>query len=87
MTDGMFNQTYESANGSSETQARTLCTNMKQAGLTIFTVGFQAPAEVLPILQHCATSQQHFFDAKSGDELRQTFRSIAERLNGLRLAS
>lgn len=87
MTDGMFNQTYESANGSSETQARTLCTNMKQAGLTIFTVGFQAPAEVLPILQHCATSQQHFFDARSGDELRQTFRSIAERLNGLRLAS
>lgn len=87
MTDGMFNTAYESANGNSEAQARQVCTNMKAAGVTVFTVGFQVPREVLPILQHCATSPKHFFDASNGDELRQTFRTIAQKLNGLRLAS
>lgn len=87
MTDGMFNSYYESANGDSVTQARALCTNMKSAGITIFTVGFQVPPEVLPVLQHCATSPKHFFDAANGDELTQTFRTIAERLSGLRIAS
>lgn len=87
MTDGMFNQTYEGANGTSEAQARALCTNMKTAGLTIYTVGFEAPPEVLPVLQFCATSPKHFFDASNGTELIQTFRTIAERLSGLRLAS
>jgi hypothetical protein len=87
MTDGMFNTYYEGANGDSAAQARTLCTNMKAAGITIYTVGFQVPPEVLPVLQHCATSPKHFFDAASGQELSQTFRTIAERLSGLRLAS
>jgi uncharacterized protein YegL len=87
MTDGMFNTSYEGANGNSEQQARTLCTNMKGAGLTVYTVGFQVPPEVLPILQHCATSPLHFFDAQNGAELSETFRTIAKRLSGLRLAS
>jgi hypothetical protein len=29
----------------------------------------------------------HFFDAKNGTELSETFRTIAKRLSGLRLAS
>lgn len=87
MTDGMFNSYYESANGDSVVQARAICTNMKAAGLTIYTVGFQVPAEVLPVLQHCASSPKHFFDAANGEELIHTFRTIAERLSGLRLAS
>lgn len=87
MTDGMYNSFYESANGDSVTQARALCTNMKSAGIMIYTVGFQVPPEVLPVLQHCASSTQHFFDASNGAELKQTFRTIAERLSGLRLAS
>ena len=87
MTDGMFNSYYESGNGNSETQARALCSNMKSAGVTVYTVGFQVPAAVLPILQHCATSSSHFFDAADGTELSATFRTIAQRLSGLRIAS
>jgi Flp pilus assembly protein TadG len=87
MTDGMYNSYYEGANGDSVTQARALCTNMKSAGVTVYTVGFQVPPEVLPVLQHCASSTKHFFDASNGAELKQTFRTIAERLSGLRLAS
>jgi hypothetical protein len=87
MTDGMFNSTYESANGSSVTQARNICDNMKNSGITVFTVGFQAPVDVVPTLQYCATSPKHFYNATDGAELRKTFSEIANRLNGLRLSS
>ncbi|MGA7116924.1 MAG: VWA domain-containing protein [Hyphomicrobium sp.] len=87
MTDGMFNSTYESANGSSVTQARNICDKMKTSGITVFTVGFQVPADVVPTLQYCATSPKHFYNATDGAELRKTFTDIANRLNGLRLSS
>lgn len=87
MTDGMFNSTYESDNGDSIAQARALCDGMKTSGVTVYTVGFQVPAEVLPVLKYCATSPNHFFDARDGQELRGTFQTIAKRLSGLRIAS
>lgn len=87
MTDGMFNNYYESGPGDSVTQARALCANMKAAGVVIYTVGFQVPEEVVPTLRYCATSPKHFFSATDGSQLRETFKTIANRLNGLRLAS
>lgn len=87
MTDGMFNSTYESANGSSVVQARSICDKMKASGITVFTVGFQVPTDVVPTLQYCATSPKHFYNATDGAELRKTFTEIANRLNGLRLSS
>ncbi len=87
MTDGMFNSTYEGANGTSVTQARNICDNMKNSGITVFTVGFQVPTDVVPTLQYCATSPKHFYNATDGAELRKTFNEIANRLNGLRLSS
>ncbi len=87
MTDGEFNKSYESANGNSQVQAQKICDNMKTSGITIYTVGFQAPAGALAILQYCATTPTHFFDAKNGNQLRETFQKIAKELNGLRISS
>jgi Flp pilus assembly protein TadG len=87
MTDGMFNNFYEPANGDSVTQARALCDEMKLNGLTIYTVGFQVPPEVVPTLEYCATTPAHFYSAEDGAALRQTFQQIAKRLTGLRLTS
>jgi hypothetical protein len=87
MTDGMFNNYYEGPNGDAVTQARALCDSMKTEGVVIYTVGFQVPEDVVPTLQHCATSPSHFFSAEDGAQLRETFKTIANRLNGLRLAS
>ncbi len=87
MTDGMFNNYYESANGTSVTQARALCDSMKANGVTVYTVGFQVPVEVVPTLEYCATSPAHYYPADDGAALRQTFKEIAKRLNGLRLSS
>jgi hypothetical protein len=87
MTDGMFNNYYENANGTSVTQARALCDSMKANGITVYTVGFQVPADVVPTLQYCATTPSHYYPAEDGAALRDTFKAIAKRLNGLRLSS
>ena len=87
MTDGMFNNYYESSNGVSVAQSRSLCDQMKAKGITVYTVGFQVPDEVVPTLTYCATSPKHFYPAEDGAALRQTFQDIAKRLNGLRLSS
>lgn len=87
MTDGEFNKSYESGNGNSKDQAERLCDNMKDEGVTIFSVAFDAPSEALPVLQNCASSSQHFFNAKDGATLRAVFQDIGRRLTALRLAS
>lgn len=86
MTDGEFNTAYEPANGDSKTQSRNLCDGMKAAGITVFSVAFQAPANALPVLQYCASSSDHFFDAQSAEGLSLSFQEIAKKMSVLRLA-
>lgn len=98
MTDGEYNTEYcngvttntincESPNGSSATQARQLCTNMKAAGITVYTVGFQLPnsGQSRDTLRQCATDPDHFYTAESGEQLRQAFRDIALKISDLYL--
>lgn len=93
MTDGEYNQQYDegfaatSPNGTSTMQARQLCTNMKAAGITVYTIGFQLPqnGQSVTTLQQCATDPGHFFNADDGDALRQAFRDIALQISTLYL--
>jgi Flp pilus assembly protein TadG len=87
MTDGEFNQRYELGNGSSTSQAQSLCQNIKSKGVMIFSVAFQAPPSAQDVLRNCATSPSQYFDAADGAELRATFQRIAKRLTALRLSS
>lgn len=86
MTDGMFNRSYEDDNGSSAQQARKLCASMKAEGITVFTVAFDAPAEVLPIFAECASTNSYAMTASSGGQLKTSFTKIAAYLNDLRVA-
>jgi Flp pilus assembly protein TadG len=85
MTDGGYNTQYSAID--STTQARELCTNMKSAGITVYTVGFQlnGDATALATLQGCATSSSHFYEASTGDALKLAFRDIALKATPLRL--
>ncbi|MEW5963110.1 MAG: TadE/TadG family type IV pilus assembly protein [Pseudomonadota bacterium] len=76
------------ANGSSTTQARTLCTNMKAAGITVYTVGFEIASGSTPdtTMQQCATSPGHYYSAQSGEQLKQAFRDIALKISSLYLS-
>jgi Flp pilus assembly protein TadG len=86
MTDGMFNQEYEIDNGTSAQQAQELCENIKNEGVLVFTVGFQAPAEVMPLMQACASKPEYAFDAANGAALRTSFSQISRQLNALRIS-
>lgn len=85
MTDGEFNTSYEKSNGDSAQQSLKLCANIKSSGITVFSVGFEAPNSALTILNQCASKSSYFFDARNGAELHDAFRRIANELTGLRL--
>lgn len=66
------------------------CTNAKTAGYQIYTVGFSVAADPidaagLALLKSCASADSQFFVAKSGTELVDAFKRIAEQIGKLRL--
>jgi Flp pilus assembly protein TadG len=85
MTDGEFNTQYVSANGSSSTQAKALCQNMKDAGVEVYTVGFMAGSAAEKMLRECASSPAHYFTASNGAALSAAFRTIGRSLTDLHL--
>lgn len=87
MTDGIFNTEYQPGNGTSENQARGLCSEMKGKGVVVYAVAFQAPANAQSLLNECSSGKEHYFSADNEDELRDAFQAIAKKLNNLRLSS
>lgn len=75
-------------NGKSADQAKSLCTAMKAAGIVVYTVGFDlgGNATAIDTLSKCATDPTKFYNAASGDQLRQAFRDIAVKISSLYLA-
>ena len=77
---------YNANNGASEAQAPKLCTAMKAKGIEVFTVGFQVSTAAKALLMNCATDASHYYDATSGDALKQAFRDIALKISTLRIS-
>ncbi len=86
MTDGRFNQRYSGA--SATEQALALCAAIKTKPIEVFTIGFDiaGETEALRMLETCASSQAHFYNASDGEQLRLAFRDIALRVSRLRLS-
>ncbi len=86
MTDGSYNKYYSGSN--STTQARAICTEIKDSGVTVYTVGFQIGVGSEPdvTMQQCATSSSHYYNASSGEALKQAFRDIAIKISDLRIS-
>ncbi|MEO1264148.1 MAG: pilus assembly protein [Pseudomonadota bacterium] len=85
MTDGTYNRQYNGINSS--TQAKQLCTAMKNKGIEVYAIGFKLPSSgsAQDVMSSCATSEEHFYDADNGEELRLAFRDIALKISTLRL--
>jgi Flp pilus assembly protein TadG len=86
MTDGEYNRQYNGTD--SATQAKELCTGMKNRGIEIYSVGFEISnsGNAYDVMSHCATSPDHFYNATDGDALRLAFRDIGLKVSTLRLA-
>lgn len=100
MTDGDYNEPYDSqgiatrsegagsaVNGSSDSQARALCTSMKDKGIVVYTVGFAIGrgSSAERVLNFCASNETTAYTADNGNQLRETFRDIALRISNLYL--
>lgn len=69
----------KSPNGTSTQQSRLMCTAMKAAGVTVYTVGFGigSTGAAFTTMQGCASEPHMFYNTTTGDELRNAFRHIA----------
>lgn len=76
------------SNGSAFAQAATLCTNMKNKDVVIYTVGFALGGDqnAINIMNQCATSPKHVYLPGSGAALKDAFKAIGQDINSLRLA-
>jgi len=96
MTDGVYNA-YRGWMGQDpdtvSSNAKQICTNMKAAGIEIYTVGFDLDAlpaadksRATDVLQSCGTDLSHFYDALNAEQLKNSFRDIALQLSQLYVA-
>ncbi len=101
MTDGLFNTAYKTGDVSdvslqttqSNADFLSLCTNMKAAGVVVYTIGFGLGAEAEPgrtlaktSLGQCASKPTNFFDANTDVDLDLAFDTIADQLTALRVS-
>nr|WP_070958827.1 TadE/TadG family type IV pilus assembly protein [Hyphomonas sp. Mor2] len=87
MTDGQFNTAYEAGMGDSNTQAKKMCGEMRDAGVRVYAVAFQAPTAAKNTLKDCTGDDSRFFDAGNGTELLAAYDAIASQLSQLTLVN
>ena len=73
MTDGDNNYS------STDSSTKKLCDSAKKAGVEVYTVAFAAPTRGKALLSYCASSSDHFYDAKSSADLIAAFESIGKQ--------
>ena len=86
MTDGEFNAEIFPEQGNSNAQARSLCDNMKAAGVKVYSVALSAPKSGREVLNYCASGPDFYFNPDSAAELRDAYRKIATSISDLRIS-
>ena len=79
MSDFDYNMYYQISAGDMNAQAAALCTNMKAAGITIYTIGFQVDhtkQASVDLFNNCATDASKAIEANTGSELISAFQTI-----------
>ena len=85
MSDFNLTVTYAAENGTASDQAMTLCTKMKEAGIVIYTVGYQVPSgnmTAAKLWNGCASDSDKVYRAETVDQLVAAFSSIAAAAQG-----
>jgi hypothetical protein len=62
---------------------------MKEAGITIYTVGFElggSSSSSYKTLEQCASDEKKFYNTDSGVQLQQAFRDIGLKLSKIYLS-
>jgi len=93
LSDGLNTQDRWYGDGSNQSTSvdsrmATACTNLKNAGMTIYTVfvdinGTQGNSSVL---ENCASDPSKYFDLTSSNDIISTFNAIGEQITNLRVS-
>jgi hypothetical protein len=67
-----------------DNQLQTICTSIKNQGVTVYGIAFEAPTNGQTQIAGCASSAAHYFNA-SGLQIKTAFRAIASNISQLRL--
>lgn len=93
MTDGENTRApdYPTHNNTDQMLANDLtkeiCANIKDDEIVVYTIAFDVTdTEIKDILEACATTPSHYFDAASADDLIDAFASIASSLRNISLS-
>ena len=70
--------------GTMDTQLQTMCSAVKNQGVTIYGIAFEAPTNGQTQISSCASSPAHYFNA-TGIQIKTAFRAIASNISQLRL--
>ncbi len=85
LTDGENTEHRWAGNSNGiDDRMRLLCTNVKNAGITVFTVRvINGDAN---LLRSCATSTSHYFNVTNANQLKPVFEQIASAMSKMRIA-
>ena len=75
-------------NGNSYTQAMTLCQNMKDAGVKVYTVGLEVvnTQQARDLVNKCASSINNVYIAKTSKDLKLAFKAIGQDIAALHIS-
>lgn len=70
-----------------DSKLATICTKIKDAGITVYTVSLGEVAnDTKKLLEGCATQKAYYFPSPSGSELKTAFAQIGDSLSQLRVS-
>lgn len=83
---GLGNPTNANARAEIDARMGRLCTRIKQAGITVYTITFNVSSSGTQTLyRNCASRPEYYFNSPDAAALRGAFREIAGQLANLRL--
>jgi Flp pilus assembly protein TadG len=91
MTDGEYNTQY--SNATSRAQALALCSGMKAAGVTVYTIGFgfstsaqagdgSSEGNAKDLLTQCSSGTNHYYFPYDSSALAEVFSNIGDTIKG-----
>jgi hypothetical protein len=88
MTDGLNTQNrWYTSQTSIDSRQATTCTNVKAAGIVLYTVQVNTGGDpTSTLLQNCASDPSKFFLLTSANQMVATFTQIGTALSNLRIA-
>ncbi|MCY0095399.1 vWA domain-containing protein [Hoeflea ulvae] len=86
--DNLTAATSGQTNSALDKKTLTACTNAKKDGIEIYTIRLEEPdVSTGTLLENCATTKAHYFDAPSRQQLAPIFDTIKKGVVKLRLSS